>query len=124
MTVWGKGFLIIIGLMVVVVIGATGWRYLINEHYDFVVEASCDPSTETCFYRDCSTGECPPNELENYKVFTIEAKDFDSCEDNSCKRECEEGIIACEELVCGDSEEDECAVIPEPEEEILPAEEE
>ena len=108
----------LISLSVAIVLAGTAWLFLFEQHYDFVVEAACDPETETCFYRECSdlsnTGDCPPNALENYKIFYLNAADFASCQDNSCKNECETGAIECTELLCGESEEDECAV---PEEE-------
>ena len=48
----------------------------------------CDPTSQTCFSRDCSEGDCPPNNLENYRQFTIRARDFSRCSDNSCLKEC------------------------------------
>ncbi len=107
-----KALLWAISLSVVAVILSTAYLFLVLKNYDFVVEASCDPAAEEgCFYRDCSTGECPPNELEYYRVFLVSAKDFDSCSDNSCLKECTEGSIRCEEVTCDAEAGDDCTII-------------
>ncbi len=106
-----KLFLATIALSIIAVIGITAYSFLYLKNYDFVTEAECDPATETCFYRDCSEEDsCPPNGLENYRVFTTSALDFRTCLTNSCLRKCTTGEIACEELICGELEEDVCSV--------------
>jgi len=117
----GTLLLSLILLLTVAVFGATAWLFFVDKQYDFYVEAACDPSTETCFYRDCSDEEvyCPPNGLQEYKVFYVSAHDFETCADNSCKNECESGSIPCEELMCGEAEEDECAIYEPPLEEVI-----
>ncbi len=102
-------FLATISLLTIAAISATTYTFLINKDYDFIVEAPCDPAQEMCFSRDCSGGECPPNELEHYRIFTVSAEDFQRCTDDSCLQECTNQTIACTELVCGESEDDECA---------------
>ncbi len=115
----GKLFLIAISFSVITAIGITAYNFLWLQDYHFIVEASCDPSSEKCFVRDCiTTDECPPNELGHYKVFEVSANDFSQCADNSCGRECREGKILCIEVVCGDSPGDECQV-PETSENFL-----
>lgn len=103
-----RTFFATISLLVVVAVCATAYLFLVKEDYAFVVEAPCDPAQNTCFTRDCSGGECPPNELEQYRVFAVSAHDFPVCADNSCLQECTSGAIECVEYVCGESEEDEC----------------
>ncbi len=107
----------LISVAVIGILGTTAWLFLLKKDYDFVVEAPCDPQTETCFYRECSdlsnTGDCPPNALENYKIYVIRAADFPRCTDNSCSAECGSGLIACTEILCGDGEEDTCATVEE-----------
>jgi hypothetical protein len=94
---------------VILVIGVSFYKFFWLKDYDFIVEASCDPSIESCYVRDCSTpGDCPPNELEVYKMYVISAGDFSACKDDSCLIECTNGTIACQEVLCGESEEDEC----------------
>jgi len=104
-----KIFLWIIMLSVVVVIGATGYKFLILQDYEFYVEAPCDSTTQTCFVRDCSEADsCPPNNLDSYRVFYLKAKDFKKCDDNSCLSVCTNETIQCRELVCGETEGDSC----------------
>ena len=95
----------------VVSIGASFWKYYYMEDYDFIVEAPCDPKTETCFVRDCEANpdSCPPNGLSNYEVFQVKAYDFNKCADNSCKSECEASKIACMQVECENSGEDVCS---------------
>ena len=84
-------------------------RYFVFKNYDFTLEVSCDPVTETCFHRDCEAEECPPNNLEDYKKFAIKAFQFDKCEGNNlCKDFCEKGK-QCIETVCDTNTGDICS---------------
>lgn len=108
-----KIFLWVISLSVLLVILSTGYKFLLKKNYDFLVEAPCDPASSTCYYRDCSNpDDCPPNGLENYRIFSLAASDFPKCTDNSCLNECTSAAIACEEVTCGEDEADECADTP------------
>lgn len=82
--------------------------YVFQNKYDFLVESGCVPEQEVCFVRDCSTGECPPNNLENYSQFMIEAGDFNKCPDGDCGFVCEAGVISCKKLSC-EEEGEECS---------------
>ena len=104
-----REFLKLLMASVAVVIIATGYKFLIKKDYDFVVEAPCNPALTTCFQRDCNEEECPPNGLENFRVFTLKAYDFPKCSDNSCLQECTSKTISCAETICGESEEDVCS---------------
>ena len=120
----GRGdvlFLIILGIAVLVSIGATAYKFLYINDYTVSLEAVCDSVTETCFYRNCQDGEtyCPPNELEYYRIFEVSAHDFKQCADNSCLAEGTSSSIVCEEIVCGESEEDLCSEPIEPSETLL-----
>ncbi len=110
-----KGVLIAIVLMVAFSIAGAAWFFLHEKSYAFVVEAACDPATETCFTRDCESAdaECPVNGLENYKVFRVNAADYARCADGTCAAECTSGTILCKEISCGEGEEDSCALPPE-----------
>lgn len=110
MNISDKTFLSVISLSVAVAILSTAYIFLIRKDYKFVIEAPCDPALDTCFSRDCSGGECPPNEYEEYRIFTIHARDFEMCSDSTCLKECVSGTLSCAETVCGESEEDVCAV--------------
>lgn len=106
-----KALLWAISLSVVAAISFTAYIFLVQKNYDFVVEASCDPAESTCYYRDCSTGECPPNEFEFYRTFIVPASDFEQCADNSCLTECTEETIACEEIICDPEVDEECTSV-------------
>lgn len=108
----GKLFLSVISISVIAVIFATGYKFLWFQDYNFIVEASCDPTTEACFQRDCSVpDDCPPNGLESYKTYMLSAADFSQCGDSSCEFECKNNMItSCVEIACGSSEENQCTV--------------
>ena len=94
----------------IAVVLATGYFFLVEKDNLFYLEASCDSSAQSCFIRDCSEPDsCPPNNLDTYRVFYVAANDFAQCKDNSCLNECVIGKIECEEVICGDSEEDTCS---------------
>lgn len=105
-----KAFLAAMAISLLTIIGITAFSFVHAKNFAFVTEAPCDPASQTCFHRDCSEPDaCPPNGLEDYRVFTTSALDFRSCVDGSCAEQCDSGAIACEELVCGEGEEDECS---------------
>lgn len=118
----GKADILLLGTLfglALVAIGTTGYSYWYNNAYPVVVEAECDPEVQNCFYRDCEEADaCPPNGLSVYTVYSVSARDFDTCADNSCKQECESGAIACEEIVCGEAEEDACIIPNETDEPV------
>ena len=97
-------------LTFILAIGFCFYHYFYTQNYDYLVEASCDPNSENCFYRDCDLlpEECPPNQLSFYTQYQLKAYDFKTCADNSCKKECEGGVIACEKIVCGSDSGDVC----------------
>ncbi len=77
--------------------------------FDYTVEAPCDQNSEKCFVRDCSNpDDCPPNQLETYKEYTIKAKDFGRCSDNSCENICNSESNTCTPIECGDDPSDSC----------------
>ena len=111
----GKYVLWLVSLSFLVVLLSTGYIFLVRKDYNFYLEAYCNPETTTCFTRDCSEPDsCPPNNLEDYRVFYVKAKDFNKCSDNSCLTECSSGQISCEEVVCGEEPSDECSLFVEP----------
>jgi hypothetical protein len=104
----------IIGALVVIALAATAWFFLIQKNYNFVIETSCDPTTEKCFHRDClADNSCPVDGLEDYGVYRISAKDFATCAGDSCELECKTGAASCVKEECGQSGEDSCSVDPE-----------
>lgn len=107
-----KVILGIVSLSVIAAIVVTGYRFFWEKDYQFVVEAACDPSMDICFTRSCdNASDCPPNKLEQYKIFEISAADFEVCSDDSCSRECETGVLSCVERLCSVESGDECSQI-------------
>lgn len=91
-------------------IGSNFYHFLYKKDYNYLVEASCDPQTENCFFRDCESApdECPPNALSYYKSYYVDANDFKKCSDNSCLAECASGAISCQIVSCSEENDDTC----------------
>ncbi len=104
-----KVLVCLIILLCVFPIASNFYKYFLNKNYPFLIEAPCSQENENCFVRDCSSGECPPNELEYYKQYYISAADFEKCIDDSCADECSSEEIKCEQVVCGELPEDTCS---------------
>lgn len=99
---------LIISILLIAPLFMAFYKYYLTKNYDYIVEASCDPFSEICYTRDCTIEECPPNGFSSFKVFYIKAFDFAKCSNNSCDKECLEGLIECEQVQCGKSEDDNC----------------
>jgi hypothetical protein len=105
---WSISILFLVALVAPVF--SSFYKYYFTQNYDYLVEAECNPEIEICYIRDCSNpDDCPPNGYEEYKQYYLKAYDFKKCSDNSCKTECENDAIDCEEIVCGEFEEDICS---------------
>ncbi len=104
----GKLVLSIICASVIVVIFIAAIKFLVIKEFYFIVETECNEGARTCFHRDCSINECPPNGLENYRIFKIAAHDYSQCNDQSCLFECG-SLINCEEVLCDVADGDECS---------------
>lgn len=93
-----------ITLMILCVVAVIAWSFYVfffQKNYDFIVETDCDPLKEVCLQRDCSNPEdCPPNELVIFKRYSLNANDFQSCENEDCTEACLSGAIECELLEC------------------------
>lgn len=109
-------FLVFVALSVISVFVSAFYNFYINKNYDFMVETSCDPKKEVCFYRDCGSedSECSPNNFFYYKKYTISAKDFSICENEDCSLACNIGLINCQETECSMQDiKDEICKLPE-----------
>lgn len=83
------------------VIIACFYFFYIKKDFDFIVETSCDTNKEECFVRDCTNPEdCPPNGLEVFKRYNVNAKDFQYCDNEDCLYACESKTISCEIVSC------------------------
>ncbi|MBP9763436.1 MAG: hypothetical protein KBD10_01660 [Candidatus Pacebacteria bacterium] len=84
-------------------------NYYENKDFIMNLESACDPAVESCFQRDCSTDECPPNNLEIYKKVDVSASFFATCSENSCTKECLTKPNSCDIVFCNpESDEDVC----------------
>ena len=84
-----------------IVIAASFYFLYIKKDYEFIVEVSCDPTKETCIQRDCSNPDnCPPNGLSDFKRYSLNAGDFESCKNEDCTEACETGSIKCTQIEC------------------------
>ena len=97
-------------LIIAVVLATIGSfiKYYTLQDFEFFVEAPCDVTAVECYARDCSLGECPPNNLDQYRLFSIGAADCALCNDNSCSNLCVEGGGQCSEILCSSQSDIEC----------------
>ena len=99
-------FLWLIGISCLLAIFVSFYFFYFKKDYDFIVEVACDPSQEVCFQRDCTNpDDCPPNELSDFKRYSLNAGDFKMCENEDCTTVCESGTIECEPIECEEDEE-------------------
>lgn len=85
------------------------YTYFFTKNYDFLVEAPCHTSFQQCYVRDCSAGECPPNNLSSYSLYRVPAGLFGSCTDNGCLNICTQGNTACKNIPCLSQTDIECS---------------
>jgi len=109
-------FIYILLFSVIIVVAISFYNFYFQKNYDFLVETSCDSTSETCFYRDCSIAdECPPNNLSYYNKYTIKASDFAMCKNEDCTNFCKENASLCLKTECTDEDiESELCLEPEP----------
>ena len=106
-----KILFIFVSALVLAAIANNFYTFYFQKDYKFIVETPCNSTEQTCFIRDCSDGECPPNELERYRTLSINAADFAQCANDSCLNECTNGSIQCKEIFCDESVGDACTVL-------------
>ena len=104
-------WLLLVSVIIAILAGV--YKYAIAKDYDFFVEAPCDSTTDLCYTRDCSVeDECPPNNLSEYRVFSIPAVKFPECLNNSCENVCLTSDSPCEEVTCSEDAGDTCIGLP------------
>lgn len=98
-------FMSLFAITLLLVIGSSFYKYYYLKNYDYIIEASCNPELENCFFRDCENNEdeCLPNNYSYYKQFFIKASDFPKCSDNSCAEQCASNTIQCIIIECDDT---------------------
>ncbi len=112
-------FLVFVFFSLILVISSSIYNLFIKKDYDFLVETSCDNLSEVCFYRDCTSGECPPNNLSFYKQYHIRAYEFEKCGNEDCTSYCSISNT-CEPVLCTNQDiQDGICIEPIPEEIII-----
>lgn len=108
-------FLLVILFGCLISIFVSFYFFYFKKDYNFIVETKCDPTTQTCFYRDCSIADnCPPNNLSYYNVYTLKAKDFNQCTNEDCTDFCNLNNGMCIKTECTESDiSDGTCVLPE-----------
>ena len=87
-----------------------------KKNFDFLIEVPCDITKEQCFQRDCTNPDnCPPNELSDFKRYSLKARDFKYCKDEDCTSVCESGEVKCTLIACKDNLDagESCSPIPD-----------
>lgn len=80
--------------------------FYFKKDFNFIVETACDTTVEQCIIRDCTNpDDCPPNGLQEFKRYTLNANDFKYCTNEDCKLACESNQIQCEIIPCEENEE-------------------
>lgn len=62
----------------IAVIGSL-FRFVYLKNFTVIIEHPCNSELDSCFVRDCSQGDCLPNELPEYKKVSIDAYSYDMC---------------------------------------------
>lgn len=102
-------FLLIILILLFITIAKGFYTIYFEKNFEYLVEAPCDQTTQTCYIRDCSNpDDCPLNGLTEYTKYSITAKYFKLCSDNSCQNICGQQNDTCKEVICGGDSSDTC----------------
>ncbi len=98
-------FTIINIILFIGAIVACFYFFYFKKDFNFIVETSCDITKEECFVRDCTNPDnCPPNGLEEFKRYSLSAKDFKYCKLQDCSGVCGDGTIECRSIECNENE--------------------
>ncbi len=107
-------YILLLALMSIVLLSffSAFARFVLAKDYNFHVEVPCEPSENNCFTRDCDD-YCPPNGLENYKVFVMPATLYAQCDNNACENICVDNNNLCSEIECSSDAGDTCSLVIE-----------
>ncbi len=95
-------------ISIFIIILSNVYLYYFKKDFNILIEASCDPSIETCFQRSCENGECPPNNYEHYRSYSLKGYLFESCQLDNCESFCK-NTNSCIENVCEPEKGDSCS---------------
>ena len=104
---WSRWVVLLAISAIALTFASSVYTHVVSEDFYYFIEATCDPEAQSCFVRDCSFEECPPNELDTYKVYKVSAALFSKCQDNECSNICPYDE-QCIELSCHSQEEVMC----------------
>lgn len=107
----------VVGLAIILSVGATYWRTMVKKDYIISSQVDCDPATEKCFIWKCNTalmeggeGACTGNEDEDiwyYKNAQRKAYNIPLCDpekdENCLPFQCNEGEKDCQETLCDET---------------------
>jgi hypothetical protein len=83
-------------IALIISVGATYYRYVVNRDYIIFAHVECDPKIESCFYTPCEGIDCPA-EIEYYKKINKKAFNIELCDSENPE---------CQPLVCQPNEKD------------------
>ena len=109
-----KILLSLLGLAIIISVGATYWRIMMKKDYIISSQVDCDPTIEKCFIWECDStlaagedGACtgdPEEDSWYYKIAERKAYNIPLCDpdkDENCQPFlCEEGEKDCQEIFC------------------------
>lgn len=126
------------GVLIILSVAASYYRFMVLHDYLVQAEVDCDPSAESCFVWECDpvNDECtgdPEEDTWYYKIAYRNAKNIPSCDPLS--EACEQftcpmgGEAECTEVLCTSESLEEYAIdapctLPEDFIEVIPAEDE
>lgn len=108
-------FYIVLIFLIIVSVGITFYKIVIQKDYQIEAKVSCDPNMEKCFSYMCdpvSDESCPINENERtsyYKIINKKASSIELCqftdEKVGCDKElsCTQDEIDCSYILCDEN---------------------
>ncbi len=91
--------LYVMGILILVSVGVTFYRYMILKDYQVITEIECNPEIENCFVRTEEDGT-----ISYYKIISRNAANIPLCDpaqDESCRAlVCEAEELKCEITFC------------------------
>ena len=97
-----KVLLWVIVVAILISIGITFYKYIIQKDYIVTARVDCNPNTEDCFYLPCGESECSTEEISYFKLVEKKAYNVDLCDSSNseckpflCKEEADCRVIYC-----------------------------
>jgi len=94
----------VFGVLLVISIGVTFYKYVIKKDYIIMAYIGCDPQIERCFFVPCEGEDCPA-EIDYYKIINKKAFNIELCdpETTGCNPPvCKDGEKDCEIILCSE----------------------